>query len=57
MVDVDAGSFGKDGDTIELFDPKDTFGKPGATTNRRNGVIRVPVRGEFTVLLLRVVRP
>jgi hypothetical protein len=49
-VDVDAGSFGKDGDTIELLGPKE----PVIKTARRNGIIRVPTQGEFTVFLVRV---
>ncbi len=56
-VDVDAGSFAKEGDVIRLFDPKDLFGKPVTTTTRRNGVIRVPVQGEFTTYVVRVSGP
>jgi hypothetical protein len=56
-VDVDAGGFGRDGDAIELLDPKDPFGKPVATATRRNGIIHIPVRGEFLVFLVRASRP
>lgn len=56
-VEVDAGTFAQDGTTIELLDPKDPFGRPVATTIRRNGVIRVPVQNEFTVYVMRVDRP
>jgi len=56
-IDVNAGSFAQDGDMIDLLDPKDSFGKPVATTTRRNGIIRVPVQGEFTVFLVRAARP
>jgi hypothetical protein len=55
-VDVDAGSFARDGDAIELLDPKDPFGKPVATATRRNGTFRIPVHGEFTVFLTRAGR-
>jgi hypothetical protein len=56
-VDVDAGSFAADGDMIDLLDPKDPFGKPVATATHRNDILRVPVRGEFTVFLVRTSRP
>ena len=56
-VDVDAGGFAKDGAAIELFDPKDPFGKPVATATCRNGIIRVPVPNEFMVYVVRVGRP
>ncbi len=55
-VEVDAGSFAKDGDVVELFDPKDPFGSPAATSTRRHGTIRVPVHDEFTVFLIKVRR-
>jgi hypothetical protein len=55
-VDVDAGRFTKDGDVIELFDPKDPFGNPTATPTRRNGIIRVPIHEEFTVFLVKARR-
>jgi hypothetical protein len=55
-VDVDAGRFAKDGDVIELFDPKDPFGNPTATPTRRNGIIRVPIHEEFTVFLVKARR-
>ncbi len=56
-VGVEAGSFAKDGDSLELLDPKDPFGQSVATTARRDSVIHIPVTGEFTVLLVRVARP
>ena len=56
-VNVEAGGFAKDGDAIELFDPKDPFGKPVATATRRSGVIRVPVQSEFTAYVVRIGRP
>jgi hypothetical protein len=52
-VDVDASGFARDGDAIDLLDPKDPFGKPVITVTRRNGVFRIPVHGEFTVFLTR----
>ena len=55
-VEVDAGGFAKDGDVIELFDPKDLFGTPTAAPTRRNGIIRVPIHDEFTVFLVKVRR-
>jgi len=55
-VDVDTGGFAKEGDTIELSDPKDSFSEPVATTTRRNGILRVPIPGEFAVFLVRVDR-
>jgi hypothetical protein len=55
-VEVDAGGFAEDGDVIELFDPKDPFGNPAATSTRRHGVIRVPIHEEFTVFLVKVRR-
>jgi hypothetical protein len=55
-VEVDAGTFAKDGDVIELFDPKDPFGNPSAAPTRRDGTIRVPLHDEFTVFLAKVYR-
>ena len=55
-VAVDAGGFAKDGDVIELFDPKNPFGNPIATSVRRNGIIRVPTHDEFTAFLIRIRR-
>jgi len=55
-VEVDAGGFAQDGDTIDLFDPKDPFGKPVTATARRNGSIRVPAEGEFAVFLAKAGR-
>jgi hypothetical protein len=55
-VEVDAGDFAKDGETIELFDPQDPFGKPAVTAVRRNGMIRIPVAGEFAVFLVEAGR-
>jgi hypothetical protein len=52
-VEVDAGAFAQDGDTLELFDPKNPFGPPVTTATRRNGTIRVPLSGEFAVFLVR----
>jgi len=53
-VDVEAGSFAKDGDTVDLLNPQDPFGTPVATVARRSGVLRVPVQGEFAVFLALV---
>jgi hypothetical protein len=55
-VAVEAGGFAKDGAVIELFDPRDPFGNPIATSTRRDGAIRVPLHEEFTVFLAKVYR-
>jgi len=51
-VDVTVNGFLKDGDTIQLLDPKDPFGKPIASATCRNAPIHVPVKGEFGVFLV-----
>jgi hypothetical protein len=52
-VDVNADGFLKDGDTIELLDPKDPFGKPVMTATCCNSAVRIPIQGEFAVFLVR----
>jgi hypothetical protein len=49
---VNVSDFLKDGDQIDLLDPKDPFGKPIASATCRNATIRVPVEGEFGVFLV-----
>ncbi len=55
-VDVDAGRFAKDGDSVELLDPKDPFGRPVMTAVRHQGALRIPVQSEFAAYLVRVSR-
>ncbi len=55
-VDVEAGSFAKDGDSVELLDPKDPFGRPVMTAVRREGALRIPVQSEFAAYLVRAGR-
>jgi hypothetical protein len=56
-ANVETGGFLRDGETAALLDPTSPSGDPVATAICRNGRIRVPVRGEFTVFLTRAVRP
>ncbi len=53
-VEVKTGGLVHDGDTVNLLDPKNVFGDPVAKAACVGGVIRVPVRGEFAVHVLRV---
>jgi hypothetical protein len=55
-VDVKTGDLLRDGDSVELLDPKSLFDDPVAKVAPRDGLIRVPVRGEFAVYVLRVSR-
>ncbi len=55
-VDVKTDDLLRDGDTVELLDPKAIFGTPVAKVACRDGLIQVPVRGEFAVYVLRVSR-
>jgi hypothetical protein len=55
-VEVDANSFAKDGDSVELLDPKNLFGEVVATATCRNGTVRIPIAGEFAVYVVRAVR-
>jgi hypothetical protein len=55
---VDVGTEGllRDGDGMELFDPRDPFGGPVATAVCRNGAVRIPIRDEFAAFVVRVRR-
>ena len=55
-VDVKIGGLVRDGDRVELLDPKALFGDPVARATCRDDVIRIPVQGEFAVFVLRVSR-
>ena len=55
-TDVKAAGLLKDGETVDLFDPKDVFGKPVMTVTCRGGVIRVPIRAEFSVFVVKANR-
>jgi hypothetical protein len=56
-ADAKAGHFVPDGAAVELFDPKDLFAEPLAKAVCRDGVIRVPVSGEFAVYVVRRLAP
>jgi hypothetical protein len=55
-VEVETGGFLREGDSAELFDPKNPFGEPVATAICRSGRIVVPVPTEFVAFLVKVVR-
>jgi len=55
-VDVKTGDLLRDGDTVDLLDPKDPFGTPVAGATCRDGLIQVPVQGEFAVYVIRASR-
>jgi hypothetical protein len=55
-VDVEVGAFLRDGETAVLLDPVNPFGDPVATAVCRNGRIRIPMRGEFAVFLVKADR-
>ncbi len=52
-VEVETGDFLQDGDTAEIVDPKNPFGKSVATALCGSGKIRVPLQAEFGVFLVR----
>lgn len=56
VVEVPTGRFMDEGDTAELFDPEDLFGNAVARLVCRQGAIHVPVREEFAVFVIRIVR-
>lgn len=55
-VDVKTGGLLRDGDTVELLDPRNVFGDPVARATCRGDTIRIPVQGEFAAYVLRVSR-
>jgi hypothetical protein len=55
-VEVKTGGLLRDGDIVELLDPKALFGDPAAKATCRDGAIRIPVQGEFAAFLLRISR-
>jgi len=55
-VDVETNGFLGEGDAAELFNPEDLLGNAVAKVTCHKGVIRVPVRGEFTVFVVRARR-
>jgi len=54
MAEVKTGDLLRDGDAIELLDPKALFGDPVAKATCTGGMIRVPIQGEFAVFVLRI---
>jgi len=56
LVSVEVGGFMDDGDTAELYDPEDLPGNPVAKVLCHRGAIRVPVRDEFTVFVVKITR-
>jgi hypothetical protein len=56
LITVETTGFMGEGDTAELFDPENLFGDPVANVVCQRGVIRVPVRGEFAVFVVKVSR-
>ena len=55
-VEIKTGGLLRDGDTVELLDPKALFGDPVAKATCRDDAIRIPVQGEFAAFVLRVSR-
>lgn len=56
LVPVEVSGFMDDGDTAELYDPENLFGKPAAEAVCQRGSIRVPVRGEFAAFVVKIRR-
>jgi hypothetical protein len=55
-VDVETGDFLREGDAIELLDPRNPFGEPVASATCRSGKIHIPVQGEFAVFIVKARR-
>lgn len=55
-VDVEVNGFLGEGDAAELFNPENLLGNAVAKVTCHKGVIRVPVRGEFAVFVVRARR-
>jgi hypothetical protein len=56
VVEVGTGRCMAEGNSAELFDPENLFGNAVAKVVCRNGSIRVPVREEFTVFVVKINR-
>ncbi len=55
-IDVETGVFMWEGDVAELFDPESPFDNAVGEVECRKGMIRIPVRGEFTVFVIKIRR-
>ncbi len=56
VIEVATGRCVDEGDTVELFDPEDLFGNAVAELVCREGMIHVPICGEFEVFVVKISR-